>query len=293
MDTESLRNLARELDLGDIADELTALAEWAIRLDYAPERSAGFGATKLGGLPDLPAGTPWPYAPPPLPEAGTPMLFLAQIALSEVAAFSVWPSELSGGLLSFFCAGEEGGAYVEDPGGAHVIYTTPEVPLERSSPPADLGETLGEVPLNVRPELTLPGHNARALEALGFDPNVIPIEGPEAERKQRYWELLERLDGAQGAGEPRHRLLGNPIPVQGDVFDEIASIGLRGRLNRYPTEEEELEETPRWRLLLQVDDDHDRLGVLWGDAGTVYFGIRAEDLAAGRFDGVEVVVQTT
>jgi uncharacterized protein YwqG len=45
-----------------------------------------------------------------------------------------------------------------------------------------------------------------------------------------------------------------------------------------------------WRLLLQLDTDED-LGVMWGDAGTIYFWIREADAAACRFDQSWVILQ--
>lgn len=289
MDTEEVRRLAREVGLADIADALVGLVGLAIRLDPAPDRALERGMTKLGGLPDLPAGARWPHVPPPLPETGMPMLFIAQIDVAGLGSFSAWPAKLNGGLLSFFCAGDDGGAYVEDPGGAHVLFTPPEVTLERPSPPADLPTVLGGVPLRARPELTLPGlgvNPARALAPLGFHVHD-ELDGPQAERDDRYLELFERLERAQAVGEPRHRLLGHPMPVQGDVIAEAQ------RIERWTEEENEQFAASDWRLLLQVDHDYDRLGVLWGDAGTVYFCVPSEDLAAGTFGGVEVIVQTT
>jgi len=38
-----------------------------------------------------------------------------------------------------------------------------------------------------------------------------------------------------------------------------------------------------WELLLQVDSDPS-LGMMWGDAGRIYYWIRHEDLVVGDFD---------
>ncbi|MEU8076754.1 DUF1963 domain-containing protein [Catellatospora citrea] len=46
-----------------------------------------------------------------------------------------------------------------------------------------------------------------------------------------------------------------------------------------------------WRLLWQVDTDERGLGWMWGDMGMLYFWIRSEDLAIGRFDRVWVILQ--
>jgi uncharacterized protein YwqG len=44
------------------------------------------------------------------------------------------------------------------------------------------------------------------------------------------------------------------------------------------------------RFLLQVDSD-DAAGMMWGDAGMLYFWIRDDDLAARRFDRAWCVMQ--
>jgi hypothetical protein len=51
-------------------------------------------------------------------------------------------------------------------------------------------------------------------------------------------------------------------------------------------------ERASWRLLLQIDSDDD-LGLRWGDCGVLYFGMRADDLRAERFERAAVTWQTT
>ncbi|WP_338117962.1 DUF1963 domain-containing protein [Streptomyces coryli] len=43
------------------------------------------------------------------------------------------------------------------------------------------------------------------------------------------------------------------------------------------------EEAGRWVLLAQFDSE-DAAGMMWGDCGSLYWLIRPEDLAAGRFE---------
>ncbi len=51
---------------------------------------------------------------------------------------------------------------------------------------------------------------------------------------------------------------------------------------------------PAWRLLLQVGTyDNGEDNRWWGPGGTIYFMIREEDLAAGRFDNVAFDTQVT
>lgn len=43
------------------------------------------------------------------------------------------------------------------------------------------------------------------------------------------------------------------------------------------------EEAGRWVLLAQFDSDEDA-DMMWGDSGALYWLIRPDDLAAGRFE---------
>jgi uncharacterized protein YwqG len=45
-----------------------------------------------------------------------------------------------------------------------------------------------------------------------------------------------------------------------------------------------------WRLLLQIDSDEEA-GMMWGDAGRIYFWLRREDLAARKFDAAHAILQ--
>ena len=45
-----------------------------------------------------------------------------------------------------------------------------------------------------------------------------------------------------------------------------------------------------WRLLLQFDTDDD-LGVMWGDAGVIYYWVEAPAALAGRFENAWLILQ--
>ena len=45
-----------------------------------------------------------------------------------------------------------------------------------------------------------------------------------------------------------------------------------------------------WVLLLQFDSE-DTIDVMWGDCGMLYYWIRNDDLANGRFDNVWMTLQ--
>ncbi len=85
------------------------------------------------------------------------------------------------------------------------------------------------------------------------------------------------------------------MPVQGPVEYEIAGAALGGE---YDWGEDLLDrEAERWHLLAQFDseDDGDEGGearMTWGDGGALYWLIRADDLAARRFDRARFTLQS-
>ncbi|ADI07524.1 hypothetical protein SBI_04404 [Streptomyces bingchenggensis BCW-1] len=85
----------------------------------------------------------------------------------------------------------------------------------------------------------------------------------------------------------RHQVGGAPDGVQGEVEYEVADFPDDWDLDEFnpdnPHFDDILAEAARWRLLLQIASD-DEAGMLWGDAGALYWLIDPEDLAAGRFD---------
>jgi len=46
-----------------------------------------------------------------------------------------------------------------------------------------------------------------------------------------------------------------------------------------------------WRMLLQIDSEEEKTGIMFGDVGRVYFWIREDDLAAQCFDRVVCEIQ--
>jgi hypothetical protein len=85
--------------------------------------------SRAGGLPDLPAGTPWPMFDDQLCGGRWPMLFLVQINLADLAGTLCEGLLPDAGLLTLFFYPEN------QPRGLEVRYTRPDVPLEPAHPP--------------------------------------------------------------------------------------------------------------------------------------------------------------
>ncbi len=238
------------------------------------------GASKLGGLPDVNAGFVWPHL------HGKPLGFIGQLRCADLPVAGLGPDWPTDGLLHFFYDLEEqpwGGDDVtaETP---FVLYTESTDGLRPAPTPAGAPATGLILPqFGLEPEVvaTLPDFQAPETTALGF-------EDAEADA---YLEIRTALGESVHGGGPDHHAGGHANNVQGDVrveFEVYTSPDSDPR-----TKEDWIAAAGRaqdWRLLLQVDTDDD-LGVMWGDAGMIYFGIRAADLRQRRFQRAQVMLQ--
>jgi uncharacterized protein YwqG len=240
-------------------------------------------------------------------------MFVAQVNLAEVP-----PGEPSGsvpdlprrGMLLFFCDEESlPSGSPEDSDAFSVAYLPldpddetltrlAEVPEGLAAPGghADRWGMPGVVVLEALPELALPAPFPDEVRAMGLSD----------EETDAYWRLTEELERegarvdasvAEAPGTARyppiHRLGGVPHEIQNpmEAECELARRGEDPLALPYSRQEEVAEEAKaRWRLLLQVDSD-DAAGMMWGDAGMLYYWIRDDDLAARRFDRAWCVMQ--
>src|SRR5215475_13806980 len=92
---EELETVLARAGLGEWSPRLAAAARHAVVLEPGPVEEgadAPIGASRLGGMPDLPAGIPWPWRPArPVGEAFKdhaarqwPLSFAAQIEFAEI-----------------------------------------------------------------------------------------------------------------------------------------------------------------------------------------------------------------
>ncbi len=98
-------------------------------LGRRPMSRVPLGASRAGGLPDLPPGTPWPMCDDELCGGRWPTLFLLQIDLADLAGTLGAGLLPDAGLLSLFFYPEN------EPRGVELFYTPPGVPLARIRPP--------------------------------------------------------------------------------------------------------------------------------------------------------------
>lgn len=251
--------------LGRFSDSLVQMARPSVRLIADCAVRVEVGASRLGGLPDLPSARRWPR------NDGVPLSFIAQVNLADVAPYDAEGVVPRDGLLSFFYAAVTQDAWGFDPadrGSAVVIHTPAHAWLERRQRPEDLSEdgVFHAIGLRFRREMTYAPWESFDVESLGMS-------------REELFAYADLLDSAETTV---HRLLGHPDPVQGDMQIEcqLATNGLYcGDATGYddPRARTLRGGASEWRLLLQIDSD-DQASMMWGDVGRIYYWIKQSDL---------------
>src|SRR5437660_4671962 len=98
MDIAGVRAAFDTAGLSRVVKDLDRIARPSIRVvtTAADESTLRVGASKLGGLPDLPPEVPWPT------RRDLPQSFIAQIRLAQVYPYDVQHALPQSGILWFF-----------------------------------------------------------------------------------------------------------------------------------------------------------------------------------------------
>ncbi len=248
--------------------------------------------TRFGGVPEVPGGFSWPrYV-----EEGTdgsirsrPLAFLAQFRLEDLAVLDTDGMLPRRGLLSFFYDLDtmRWGFDPEDRGCCRVCWFRDTSGLRPAVFPEELAEEYRLPPLNITafPQPDLP------------DPAEFPRTAPDLDTS------LESARAALRGGEEAavHKLLGWPDIIQdamtreADLVSQGYYLGSAAGARKIPAEvrrKAEEESVDTWLLLFQLDTvEEDSFELMFGDCGRLYFYIRREDLKAGRFDRVWLILQ--
>ena len=232
--------------------------------------------SRLGGQPLVAAGFEWPRT-----DAGRALSFVAQVNTTDVAGDVMLPLP-DATLLAFFYEADEQHGWGFDPADRqywHVCATPVERAVVAAAPPDS--RTFTSRALRPRKVVTVPDSREPPLdERWGIDDD----------------DFNAMYDALENSGDaPRHRMFGWPDLVQNPMRLEcqLASSGINvGHLDGY--DESVAAQlsggAADWILLLQIDSD-DEVACMWGDAGMIYYWIREQDLRAGRFDRVWMVLQ--
>ncbi len=318
MNRQQVLERIHEAGLSRIADDVEALLKPSIRLiaHVSDDAQIPVGASKLGGLPDLPAHVAWPQCKSMSPDEtywidvqrqGGPLWFLLQVNLTDTASMDSEATLPHAGMLYFFAALWKDGFPMDGitPDCWKVIYYDGDLTSLRRTPVPVIPEGLRNAlelesylsaefqikpcTFELEPYYALP---AVALHSIGLD---------ERETQIAYDKLYDLTHGKDK--EATHLLLGNAQETQSDMGwecesaqPEYASVWDNWH-NTSSAEHKQFyanmhNQGEKWCLLLQMDNAPD-IGLIWEGYGRGYFWIRKEDLAARNFDRVCLVTQHT
>ena len=248
-----------------------------IYLSKQDESEISIGTSKFGGKPDLPVGAEWPTE-----DNSKPLAFIAQINLREVVSLDSGELLPKSGILYFFYASEQDawGFDPKDKNKFRVIYYDGVLDgVQRQEFPKLLPKHSQFIPNKVRlaSEISFPSLLSNLLNFLS------------EEEQDKFLKIFEQEKGGI------NKILGYADEIQGEMEleCELVANGLYcGDQTGYedPKRKDLERNKSNWRLLLQVDSN-DEAGMMWGDAGRIYFWIKELDLKEKRFENAWFIFQ--
>jgi len=238
--------------------------------------------SKIGGSPNLEKSQSWPTW------KGKPLSFLAQLDFSEMAAVASVPDFPKTGRILFFYDQEQStwGFDPKDEGSWRVLFQN-NVSSDDTS--TDLPRGLDENYIYI--ERPIGFHLIQS-----YPDSLSRIKTDYKALSESEWdELIEMKMGCYGE-QPKHQIGGYPCAVQDDSMElecQLASNGVYcGDPSGYKDPRRQALEHGKddWILLFQLDSDDDA-GMMWGDAGTLYFWIRRQELLLSDFSKVWMILQ--
>lgn len=270
--------------LAEYTTEIEAAVKEAIHIELSAAHEEGIplGASKMGGLPDLPDGIEWFRHK----KTNTPLSFICQINFAETAPYDQAHKLPDHGILYFFYDATMDMPWGFDPndgdGKALYYYEGDLSKLKRVDAPEDLEECDGVFApsiMHFERAIDLPDPESSAGEKL-------PLKEDDADK---YIDILDDVS------EPNNKLLGHSNNIQGCMELECELVSQKlycgdssGYIEGHARGLDK--NTNRWNLLLQVDSNED-LGMMWGDDGRLYVWITDEDLEAKNFNASWVILQ--
>ncbi|MGY3779394.1 YwqG family protein [Isobaculum melis] len=278
---EKLKKLYQDYELGSYFDKIKSHAKNAIHIEMmeVEENNIEIGASKIGGLPDLPKDVDWFNNE----ETKNPMAFIAQLNFAELKPFDTADKLPEKGILYlFYDCSEDAMSWGYDPkdvvGRKIFFYEGSLDTLERKNLAED---SLFEVAkLSFYTQMELPDYTS----------SLVSKQSLSADGYDDYWRLKEEV-----MDDVENKVLGHSNNIQDgmELECELVTNGLYcGDSSGYNSpEREKLEKNiTNWTLLLQIDSNEE-LGMFWGDSGKLYLWITEENLKNKQFDDSWLILQ--
>ena len=269
----------------ELKKKLRSISRNEIRLIYKQaKRKRSYLSSKIGGKPAVPEGFVWPCY------EGTPLSFMAQINLKDVANLDKDNLLPKSGILSFFYELDsmKWGYDPKDKGSARVFYFPDEATL-----------TAAEFPDELENYAKIPEYSVKFKAHISL-PESIDDEYDDDD----YDECCEELGYEYDDDGERTKLLGYPDVIQNPMEEECETVS-RGYSQGNPEDDKKIPEPEKadikskadeWIPLFQMgticdEDSDDDYELMFGDCGHIYFWIKKKDLAECNFDNIWLILQ--
>jgi uncharacterized protein YwqG len=281
MDKPELQAALQNAGFSSLVKDIDSVARWSIRLTStsADEAKLVVGASKLGGVPDLPVDVSWPEW------KGLPQSFVAQFRLADLHDYDKENLLPAQGMLWFFYDAKQE-TYGEDPkdaGGWRVFYKEDASSLQHATAPAKLPKKsrFHACALAFSSELTLP-----------LEPQLVAsgVEWTD-EDQEKYDAFLSTYPSADDHAQIHNRLLGHSNTLQDDMRQQCQLVSNGFTDPDDPQAKKLLPGATEWNLLFQVDSD-ENANMQWASTGMLYYWIKKADLQERHFDSTWLVLQS-
>ncbi len=232
----------------------------------------------LGGEPHLPPEILWPQ------RNGNKLGFLARISLAElqqIYPISWLPTD--GALLFFYDIEEQPWGYEPQDRGGWAVLHVPDLQAPLAASSSDVSD-------GCAPHIAIGFHSIQTLPST-YRPDI-EAQGFTYREDKAYWSVVGGYDDET----PNHQIDGFAAVIQEphmELMCQLISHGIDYLEHNHHEDPRAIaleEGSSEWRLLLQLDYD-ERFGDIWGDGGTFFFWVQAEESAAGRFDNCWLIKQ--
>lgn len=274
-------------------NDIIKLKRNSIVLSIEENGNIAVGATRFGGVPDVPKNFQWPYFSTSTfddkEEKPRPLAFIAQFNCEEISKYDTEHLLPDKGLLSFFYEldSQLGGFAPKNKGCARVYWF--ENTEELSPAP---------IPDNLQKENTFSALKIKAKS----EPSYPSFEDFSLTRDNMigHWDEYDMsMKGLCKDEDNIHKLLGWANPIQGNMTMQCELIKrgyyLGGSWDHVTPQDrqESIDHSGKeWLLLFQLSSlGTDSNELCFGDEGSIYFYIHKDDLAKRNFDNVWLIMQ--
>ncbi|PQV46616.1 uncharacterized protein YwqG [Jejuia pallidilutea] len=256
-----------------------------IKTSKANEKSIPLGASKIGGIPDLPKHFNWPTY------KNEPLSFCAQYNLSELNRFDLKNKLPKKGIIYIFIyLDPDWPRFLNKPDSFKVIYIENVSQVERTKFPVNYftPSVFITAKIDYFQYFTLP------------DDTNFKIKKYQKKYKDFhlfYEDAYKFIDDiCNQETDNFHQILGEDRSVQNSVVSDFAIKQLNIKtLEDYKSKETEIEIIKKnYEILLQLDcnDSNSNLSKFGGNS-VIYFGIEPNNLKTKNFDGIIMAFQGT